>query len=59
MKSVSMLHTKERINFSFLQFHLLKQLHFYLNIGCEDVKDIISEYIDTENDRYLEYPLTT
>lgn len=32
---------------------------FYLNMGCEDAKDIISEYIDTENDRYLEYSLTT
>lgn len=32
---------------------------FYSNMGCEDAKDIISEYIDTENDRYLEYSLTT
>ena len=30
---------------------------FYLNIGCTDAKEIITNYIDTENDRYLEYKL--
>lgn len=31
---------------------------FYFHMGCEDAKEIIPEYVDTENDRYLEYPLT-
>ena len=32
---------------------------FYFNIGCEDAREIISEYVDTEQDRYLEFVLTT
>ena len=32
---------------------------FYFDMGCEDAREIISEYIDTERDRYLEYPLAT
>ena len=32
---------------------------FYFKMGCEDAKEIIPEYIDTEEDRYLEYTLTT
>ena len=31
---------------------------FYFHMGCEDAKEIISEYIDTEYDRYLEYSLS-
>ena len=31
---------------------------FYHYMGCEDAKEIISEYVDTEQDRYLEYVLT-
>lgn len=34
-------------------------VEFYFNMGCEDAKEMISEYIDTENDRYLEYSFTT
>lgn len=30
---------------------------FYFNMGCEDAKEIIPEYTDTEQDRYLEYTL--
>ena len=30
---------------------------FYLNMGCVDAKEIIAEFIDTEQDRYLEYDL--
>jgi len=26
-------------------------------MGCEDAKEIISEYVDTDQDRYLEYSL--
>jgi len=32
---------------------------FYFNMGCEDARERISEYIDTEQDRYLEYSLIT
>ncbi len=32
---------------------------FYFNIGCEDAREIISEYIDTDQDRFLEYSLTS
>lgn len=35
----------------------LETIAFYFSMGCEDAKEIISEYIDTENDRYLEYSL--
>lgn len=30
---------------------------FYFNMGCTDAKEIITDYIDTENDRCLEYLL--
>lgn len=30
---------------------------FYFSVGCVDAKEIISEYVDTEEDRYLEYSL--
>jgi len=30
---------------------------FYFSMGCIDADEIISEYIDTENDRYLEFLL--
>jgi GNAT superfamily N-acetyltransferase len=30
---------------------------FYVKMGCEDVHKVISEFIDTEQDRYLEYKL--
>jgi len=32
---------------------------FYFSIGCEDAREIISEYVDTDKDRYLEFALTT
>ena len=31
---------------------------FYHSMGCEDAKEIVSEYVDTEQDRYLEFVLT-
>lgn len=31
---------------------------FYFSMGCTDAKEIIPEYIDTDDDRYLEYSLT-
>lgn len=31
---------------------------FYMSMECEDANELILEYIDTENDRYLEYSLT-
>lgn len=30
---------------------------FYFRIGCEDAREIISEYVDTDEDRYLEFVL--
>lgn len=30
---------------------------FYFNMGCSDAKYIIYSFVDTENDRYLEYAL--
>lgn len=30
---------------------------FYFNMGCIEAKEIITNYIDTENDRYLEFEL--
>ena len=36
----------------------IETVAFYFSMGCEDTKEMISEYIDTENDRYLEYALT-
>ena len=32
---------------------------FYFNMGCEDAIEIISEYVDTDKDRYLEFVLNT
>ncbi len=32
-------------------------VEFYFNMGCIDTKEIITEYIDTDQDRYLEYLL--
>jgi len=37
----------------------LDTITFYCNMGCEDAREIISEYVDTEQDRYLEFILTT
>lgn len=30
---------------------------FYFDMGCEDAREIIPDYIDTDQDRYLEYSL--
>ena len=35
----------------------LETIAFYFNMGCTDAKEMISEYIDTENDRCLEFRL--
>ena len=35
----------------------VETIAFYFNMGCEDAKEIITAYIDTEHDRYLEYSL--
>ena len=35
----------------------VETLDFYFNIGCKDAEEIITEYIDTEQDRYLEFSL--
>ncbi len=32
-------------------------ISFYLSMGCQDAKEIIESYVDTEEDRYLEYIL--
>ncbi len=32
---------------------------FYFAMGCEDAREIITDYVDTEQDRYLEYSLAT
>ncbi len=34
-------------------------LNFYYHMGCKDSNEIISEYVDTEQDRYLEFTLGT
>ncbi len=31
---------------------------FYFALGCEDAGEIVTEYVDTDEDRYLEYALT-
>lgn len=31
---------------------------FYFSLGCLDAEEIISEFVDAEEDRYLECPLT-
>lgn len=30
---------------------------FYFNMGCSDAKNIIEDFVDTEEDRYMEYDL--
>ena len=35
----------------------VETITFYFRMGCTDAKEIIANYIDTENDRYLEYKL--
>ena len=35
----------------------VETIAFYFNLGCTDANEIITEYIDSENDRYLEYIL--
>lgn len=35
----------------------VETIAFYFNMGCTDAREIITNYIDTENDRYLEYKL--
>ena len=35
----------------------VETISFYFNMGCVDAQEIITNYIDTENDRYLEYKL--
>ncbi len=32
-------------------------ISFYFNMGCLDAKYIVDSFVDTENDRYLEYNL--
>ena len=31
---------------------------FYFTMGCVDAREVIPEYVDTEEDRYLEFALT-
>lgn len=35
----------------------VETIAFYFNMGCVDAKEIITNYIDTEDDRYLEYKI--
>ena len=35
----------------------VETIAFYLEMGCCDATEIIPEYVDTEQDRYLEYSL--
>ncbi|MDO4332488.1 MAG: GNAT family N-acetyltransferase [Eubacteriales bacterium] len=35
----------------------VETIAFYFSMGCTDAEEIITDYIDTENDRYLEYRL--
>lgn len=35
----------------------VETIAFYFNMGCTDTKEIVKNYIDTENDRYLECKL--
>ena len=37
----------------------VETIAFYFSMGCEDTKEMIADYMDTENDRYLEYLLWT
>ena len=32
---------------------------FYFNMGCENAREVISEYVDADEDRYLEFVLNT
>lgn len=34
-------------------------ISFYFRMGCQDADQIIESFIDTENDRYLEYDLNS
>ena len=35
----------------------VETVHFYFNIGCKDALEIIPEYVDTKQDRYMEFLL--
>lgn len=35
----------------------LETVAFYQAMGCTDAMEIITDFVDTENDRYMEYPL--
>ena len=35
----------------------VETIAFYFSMGCEDTMEMIPEYVDTEQDRYLEYLL--
>lgn len=37
----------------------LETVAIYFHMGCEDAREIIPDYVDTEQDRYLEYRLAT
>ena len=35
----------------------VETVNFYFNIGCKDALEIIPEYVDTQQDRYMEFLL--
>ena len=35
----------------------VETVNFYFNIGCKDALEIIPEYVDTKQDRYMEFLL--
>lgn len=35
----------------------IETISFYHSLGCTDADEVIPEYVDTEEDRYLEYLL--
>lgn len=35
----------------------VETVSFYFNRGCTDAKEIVEEFVDTENDRYMEFLL--
>ena len=35
----------------------VETLEFYFHVGCKDSTEVILEYVDTEQDRYLEFAL--
>jgi GNAT superfamily N-acetyltransferase len=37
----------------------VETVDFYLHIGCQDANEIVPEYVDTDQDRYLEFLLET